>query len=511
MSFPSPERPRAWSSRLPPPTANDGPPSPAVSEDEFGSGSPVFAQTADRLSRIFDRAVHTPPVAARFGEWQRCWNSVHGHEAAGEYLFVHHTYLALLARLIARRFVAPRRPVSGAEELLEVINADYFSRRGIGNFGEGDIFSWLPLEPRWELDLNDLVLETVQGLADALAPHDFTNASPGILDGLYRQTAPASLTVPRWLAEYVVEDELGLADDPGLSMFDPACGTGTFLCAAIGTMKRSGAQRGGDPVDVLFDAPEKIRGLDRDPLAVALSRLNYLLALGGQLQQNHPPFLLPVYLADADKAPETQSKASDEPFLTLTTTAGDFPLPEPFISDPMMLDWVLGRLTNYMDGAQMRLHAQSEDVAVQEVLNAYYNYLTAGKPRTPVPDALTPKDADILLETARSLVHLHIRGEGTLWLHLVQNLAAPAIFSRLGFDRMAGHGGAAFFETTSRLYLRPEGRAAMVTSMADATSESAFVVTGPDRRVRLRIEGGPFSQDSSWADAKADVRVTEEA
>ena len=115
------------------------------------------------------------------------------------------------------------------------------------------------------------------------------------------------------------------------------------------------------------------------------------------------------------------------------------------------------------------------------------------------------------METARSLVHLHIRGEGTLWLHMVQNLAAPAVFSHLGFDRLAGHGSAALFETCSALYLRPEGRFAVVASPAEAASEPALMVTSPERTVRLQIEGRPISHESSWADAKAGVRVVEEA
>ena len=144
----------------------------------FGPGSAIFGMTTERLSRIYALANRTPPVAARFREWQRFWVNVHGQDppqtssrtGSNETLFIHQTYVALLSRLVARRFVAPRRAISGAEELLEIINCDYFSRRGIGNFGEGDLFSWLSLEPRWELGLEDQVLEIVQGLAEALAP-----------------------------------------------------------------------------------------------------------------------------------------------------------------------------------------------------------------------------------------------------------------------------------------------------------------------------------------------------
>ena len=381
---------------------------------------------------------------------------------------------------------------------MEVINVDYFNRRGISNYGEGDLFSWIPLEARWELGLEDLVLETLQGLADALTPHDFTEATPGILDSLYRPTPP------RWLTEYLVEYELGLPGDAGFSMLDPTCCTGAFLCAAIGAMSRGIAQQGGDRIDLLFEAPEKFRGMDSDPLSVALARLNYLLALGDLVQQEHPPFLLPVYLADVDQVPKSRP---DNQITILSTTAGDFSLPSPFIENPLMLDWVLGRLTNYMDGAQLRLHVQSEDLAVQEVLNAYYNYLTAPKPRTPVPDPLTQQQADTLLQTARKLVHLHIRGEGTLWLNMVQNLSAPTVFSHVRFDRLGGQGSAASLEASSASYLRPGGQAAILTSSADT---APFAVTSPERTIKLYVEGGPIPHDSSWADAKSNVRVTEE-
>ena len=494
-------------------------------EAAFGPGSPTFTQSTEQLSRIFTQAGQSPPVAARFREWQRWWNSVHGQDPPGETLFIHQTYLALLARLTAHRFVAPRRPISGTEELLEVINVDYFSRRGIGNFGEGDLFSWIPLEPRWELGLDDLVLETIQGLAEALTPYDFTQASPGILDGLYRQmfpqAVPESRSVPRWLAGYIVEEELGLANEPSQSLLDPACGTGAFLAAAVGTISRSMTERGSHPLDVLFEIPEKVRGMDRDPLAVALARFNYLLALGEQVQEDHPPILLPVYLADA-QVPASGPGAPEESAVLLSTPAGEFPLPAPMVDNPMMLDWVLGRLTNYMDGAQLRLHVQSEDEAVQEVLNAYYSYLTVPKPRTPVPDALTPAQADVLLETARSLVKLHIRGEGSLWLHVVQNIAAPAFFSRLGSDLLAGSGSKTNFEMSSSAYLRPQGRAAMVMTsgeaavgsagrrlvgLEDVLPDSALLVTGTEQRAKLEPTGGPISGDSSWAEARAGVRV----
>ncbi|MDA1127308.1 MAG: hypothetical protein O2913_01245 [Chloroflexi bacterium] len=497
-------------------------------ETAFGPGSPIFTQTTERLSQIFAQAGHFPPVAARFREWRRSWQSIHTQDppqaSAGEELFIHQTYLALLARLTARRFIAPTRPISGDEELLEIINCDYFSRRGIGNFGEGDLFSWVCLEPRWESGLDDLFLDTMRGLSEAMIPYDFSGTLPGIMDGLYYSIVPdAAHPPPRWLAEYVVQEELGLAEDPSRSLLDPACGTGVFLTAAIRTISKTMTEHGADPLDVLFGMPQLVRGMDRDPLAITLARLNYLLAMGGSVQQDHPPILVPVYLADAAQVSESYPVLPRDVAVVIETPVGKFPLPDPVIKNPMMLDWVLGRLTNYMDAAYARLHAQSEEEAVQEVMNAYYNYLTAPKPRTPVPDPLTPTQADILLETARSLVKLHIQGEGTLWLHMVQNNAASEAFARTGgSDLIAGCGSLLHLEMSSFRYLKGSGRTAMLLPIDQATSGSAgrrlvgldgvmpgsaLLVSGLEQRVRLEPVGGPISADISWDEAKPTVRV----
>ena len=143
--------------------------------------------TTERLSSIFSQSAHTPPVAARFREWQRFGEKTLVQVPLDESLFIQQTYTALLARFISRRFVAPGRPIGNDEELLEILNVDYFSRRGIGNFGEGDIFTWLPLDARWGPDLDRLVIETVRHLTKELSQHDFSDAQPGILNAMYQR------------------------------------------------------------------------------------------------------------------------------------------------------------------------------------------------------------------------------------------------------------------------------------------------------------------------------------
>ena len=63
---------------------------------------------------------------------------------------------------------------------------------------------------------------------------------------------------------------------------------------------------------------------------------------------------------------------------------------------------------------------------------------------------------------------LHFRGEGTLWLHRIQNMAGPAILSHRSFERLVYQGPASLFDTYSGAYLRTGGQAAIITTTADA-------------------------------------------
>ena len=518
MSYHSPEHPKVRSSKLASSLPNQDHPGSGAIEDAFGPNSSIFNETTERLTSIYQQANHVPSVAARFREWQRFRRLTSLELTTDESSFTNQTYLALLARITARCFVAPASPIFDNEELLEIVNSDYFTRRGISNFGEGDIFSWLLSESIWELNLGELVLETIQNLADAAERYNFNDAYPGALDSIFQQLAPARQTIPRWLAEYIVKHELGLADQSNLSLLDTACGTGAFLCAAIETMAHDIASSDGDPMDTIFKAPDQIRGMDSDPLSVALARFNYLLAFGKLVQQDHPSFLIPIYLANGHI--DNSNAAIQKP---LSTDVGTFPLPEPVIENPLMLDWLLGRITNYMDGAQLRLHVQPEEVAIQEVLNAYYNYLTAPKPRTPIPEALTSEQADTLLETARNLIQLHIQGEGTLWLHLVQNMAAPMIFAKRGFDRITGLSSSTDLDFVTNYYLSPDGHAAIINSLEKALSatdcrlvdlvnvlpDQALLVTPGEGSVRIELAAENIPDSKPWNEAKKDIRIVE--
>ena len=170
-----------------------------------------------------------------------------------------------------------------------------------------------------------------------------------------------------------------------------------------------------------------------DPLAANVASLSFLLALGEEVTEPHPPILVPVYLANASQVP-TERIGPDGTRSYTIEAAGGVALPEQVATDPLYLDWLFGRLPNYQRGAALRLRAQREEEAVQEVLNAWYNYLTSPKARTPIPEPLTPGAADVMVEAGRRLIVGYIHGSGPGPLHLVRNAPAPLFAARRQFD-----------------------------------------------------------------------------
>ena len=101
--------------------------------------------------------------------------------------------------------------------------------------------------------------------------------------------------------------------------------------------------------------------------------------------------------------------------------------------DLQLLEWLVSRLPNYLNGAALRRISQGNQAATEAVLVALHNYLLAPKPRTPVPEPLTPEAAVVMEQTAARLVSLYLEGEDLFWLFLLKNVAASALLKRQKF------------------------------------------------------------------------------
>ena len=396
---------------------------------DLGTSSPPILRTIRRLEALYGESESLSPVESCFRAWAARQPPVPG---GGVDAFIRHTCLSLICRLMAYRFLTPR---SSERDLWDVLSGDYFAGEGLGNFLGEDFFSWPFFRLSMGVGDDAAAMDMARALMAALDPFDFDQPPPGLLPGLYRDfqraadCRPAHLELAEGQAAAIAE----LQDLPMLSCIAPDCGDGTALSHAVGAAVNGRLAWGQDLMEALLDLSGQFLGMTTDPLAANIASTAFLFALGETAKGPHPPILIPVYLADADRVPKEQRAGNGE-LSYVIEAAGGIVMPELVAADPLYLDWLLGRLPNYQRGAALRLRAQPEDVAVQEVLNAWYNYLVSPKLRTPIPDPLPPAAADVMVEAARTLIVAYVHGSGPAPLHLARNAPAPLFASRRQFD-----------------------------------------------------------------------------
>ncbi len=283
-------------------SARDVQPTPGDIVRRFGSGSAVFAASRTTLRLMLRATTGDPTVQVKYSEWDRLLAKVYGTRVGAEELFIRHTYLALLVRVIAYIAAVERRP--RGDEILGVVDGSSFQRIAT-NLAEADFFSWVlddAVRGQARNVLNGMVAHLGQYDLDLLGEQDLLQRLyQDLVDPTDRHDLGEYYT-PDWLAELALR-EAGFAGRK--SILDPACGSGTFLFTAIRMLAEDDAGDG----DLARWCLDNVMGVDVHPVAVLTSKVNYLLALKkfAKLDDGLGPVTIPVYMADSLLSPEART------------------------------------------------------------------------------------------------------------------------------------------------------------------------------------------------------------
>lgn len=277
-----------------------------------------------------------------------------------ETVYTLHTYVALATKLVAAEVLAFQgqqpewRPSQwaplGKDAFLarfdQLESGEFSEQLGAPGLLASDLFDWYAHEAHRSDELTT-ALRGVVALLGRLAWARVANTGGmkiDLLRDLYQAVVPRPLRkalgeffTPRWLAEYVFARTLLLwserqeASDTARRprVLDPACGSGTFLVAAIRAgLARLDQEELGDDDEALATLTDAVIGFDINPVSALMSRVNLLLALGDRATAM-PEVTFHVYQADSIVLPRIEAgqmaladKAED--VLIVPTAIGDF-------------------------------------------------------------------------------------------------------------------------------------------------------------------------------------------
>lgn len=212
-------------------------------------------------------------------------------------------YVSTLAKLLCANFVEKDALLSDDEELISILNGTFFENRGYLHFVEYDYFGWLN-----ERDNINHLLSTAKAMQEELCAYDFSqNPNEDLFGEVMVQMSQHSKRIllgqeltPTWLAKRIVDHVYSLIpDNENKVLIDMCCGSGSMIIEATNLAMQNNSDSS-DGKSLGYILSNSITGIDIDPLAVILSKINWIICVAEFKERKHiDEVSIPIYHADS--------------------------------------------------------------------------------------------------------------------------------------------------------------------------------------------------------------------
>ena len=421
--------------------ASDVAPTPENLLREFGDASRHTNQDFATLRVLYEREGQRETVQVKRRLWEDLLRAALGEIASApaelDDLFIRHTYLsAVIGMAVQVSFGIDIHDLATQEpdDLLQ--GRRLRSATGLSGIVESDFFAW-PTEVSGGG-------EFIRQLSDRVSRFDWRNSPPDIAAQLYEIIIPAEerrqlgeYYTPKWLADAMVNE---LVDDPlRRRVLDPACGSGTFIVAAVERFMAAARDSGLEPHEILARLRAAVTGIDVHPAAVHLARSSWALAAREAVNaaaDYNTEISAPIYLGDALQLRYRTGDMFAEHTVTIETRLAE--LGSPTLDFPMTLVE----------------RAETFDRLMADVADAIER---GNDPLLALDDngVTDPAERAAMAQSIATMQMLHREGKNHIWAYYTRNMVRPVVLSRNKVDLIISNPPWLSYRNTSNI-LRTE-------------------------------------------------------
>ena len=385
-------------------------------EEAFGYRSPVFIDCFMEIGKVFTDAKKYGEVQVSYEQWQKFLSIAYGSFADTDSAFVIHTYLSILAKVLAYGVLSNDDFIDD-NEMKAILNGEIFHKYNIRNFVDNDFFHWVH-GSKYFYQLK----KVFRTIAQEISHFDFTDTDEDVLKGVYQELidldtrhALGEYYTPDWLCERVVKE---FSFKPTDKILDPSCGSGSFLRASIHRLKEL------NPTLTPEEVNNCIYGIDIHPLSVQIAKTTLLVSLGKGIAKANRPVHLNITLANTLLAPEGVKNLFGGEFL-MQIDKDKYYLNTQVFEDVYLFDEALEVCEELAE--QTQGNKPETEATFGKILNKQYKH-----------GGINPLKVSSFYKVYLGFKKVKEAGRDSIWKFIVQNLYKP-YFLKDKFDYIVGN------------------------------------------------------------------------